>query len=375
MSDPIHIGPASGQSVPTGKFSESTRKLLAGQAGNRCSAPWCDRTTVASSTSMKSELSNSGEAAHILGRASSSSRHDRDQPVKDREAPENGIWMCRTDATLIDRNDALYPPELLRQWKAARLAGAIEDQKSGLGRKLDALFNYETVWAEGALAELVRENISVFLNSAGVSAAWGVEVSEQLASLLFELALNARTHASAPALSVRSTALEIQVEYLESAIRFGKEELLATQSKKGGYVAAAHWGDSWDSQFLFSSHAIGGRRTWSIVDIRNGFVSAGPCSSELSYSRWSGLDPFPAPTEDCTEVRLYIAGHVSYSDFIAFGSRIDQILERAPIVVVSREESNFGIIDAVVKYTSKDWIVTKDKYSARIALRAPKPHT
>jgi hypothetical protein len=42
----------------------------------------------------------------------------------ERASIDNGIWLCGQHARLIDRDEVRFPLELLRSWKAQRLAAA-----------------------------------------------------------------------------------------------------------------------------------------------------------------------------------------------------------------------------------------------------------
>lgn len=60
---------------------------------------------------------NIGEAAHICAAAPGGKRYDVSMTPLERSNINNGIWLCRSCAALIDRDEKYYTVELLRRWK------------------------------------------------------------------------------------------------------------------------------------------------------------------------------------------------------------------------------------------------------------------
>ena len=60
-----------------------------------------------------------GEAAHITAAAEGGPRYNPDLTPEERSSIENGIWLCRSCARLIDSDERVYSIELLRMWKYA----------------------------------------------------------------------------------------------------------------------------------------------------------------------------------------------------------------------------------------------------------------
>ena len=58
-----------------------------------------------------------GEAAHIRGARPGSARYDGGMTDEERSAPDNGIWLCRPCAKLIDADPGKYAPDVLHSWK------------------------------------------------------------------------------------------------------------------------------------------------------------------------------------------------------------------------------------------------------------------
>lgn len=98
-------------------FSEETKRIIAGRVGYRCCFPGCAQETIGPNTEMEKRTSL-GEAAHITAAAPGGARYDSSITSEQRKSAENGIWMCRIHAKLIDADATKYPVELLRKWKA-----------------------------------------------------------------------------------------------------------------------------------------------------------------------------------------------------------------------------------------------------------------
>lgn len=98
-----------------------------------------------------------GEAAHITAAAPGGPRYDPTLTAAERKAAENGIWLCRDHARLIDRDVDAYSAQTLRLWKrqaeqraAANLGGAA--RAAPLPTTLVALGHhvvFEATWTGG----------------------------------------------------------------------------------------------------------------------------------------------------------------------------------------------------------------------------------
>lgn len=103
----------------TGKFTEKTKRKLAGRAGFQCSHPSCNIFLIGPHTDGENTVSH-GVAAHIKGRKPGSARYDSNQSDKDRKHISNGIWMCWNHSVQIDNDEVLYPVEKPLEWKKTR---------------------------------------------------------------------------------------------------------------------------------------------------------------------------------------------------------------------------------------------------------------
>jgi hypothetical protein len=100
------------------EFSQRTKNDLAKRANYLCSNPNCRKPTLSPSRADAQGAALIGEAAHICGAGAGAARYDPRQSDEECRSIANGIWLCATCATLIDKNDgADYSADLLREWK------------------------------------------------------------------------------------------------------------------------------------------------------------------------------------------------------------------------------------------------------------------
>lgn len=114
-------------------FTQATIKKLAERAAYICSNPSCPRLTIGPSTGSQSSI-KTGVAAHICAASPDGPRYDMSQSETERKSINNGIWLCATCSTLIDKNKGLdYPAPELRRWK--------KDHESLIKSCLEGSFN------------------------------------------------------------------------------------------------------------------------------------------------------------------------------------------------------------------------------------------
>lgn len=97
-------------------FPEKVKLVLAQRVGSRCSHPECRALTTGPHTEADKRVSV-GVAAHITAAAPGGPRYKANLTPEDRTSADNGIWMCQTHGTLVDRDAERYPESLLREWK------------------------------------------------------------------------------------------------------------------------------------------------------------------------------------------------------------------------------------------------------------------
>lgn len=100
-------------------FPKKVAELIAYRAGYICNNPECNVLTIGPATSDPSLRLKTEEAAHILGEKPGAARYES-VDTAEIESPQNGIWLCVTCHTLVDKNNgADYPTPKLREWKTA----------------------------------------------------------------------------------------------------------------------------------------------------------------------------------------------------------------------------------------------------------------
>lgn len=105
------------------EFSAATKDLLARRVGFRCSNPGCRQAT-SGPQAYPSGSVNIGVAAHITAASPDGPRYDPTLTQEQRSSADNGIWLCQTDAKLVDSDSTLYTVGSLRDWKARAEASA-----------------------------------------------------------------------------------------------------------------------------------------------------------------------------------------------------------------------------------------------------------
>lgn len=113
--------------MPRDEFSVAVKDQLASRTGYKCSNPFCRRTTIGPQLGGDKKV-NIGEAAHICAAAPGGKRYDVSMPADERKSYSNGIWLCRTHAALIDRDEKYFTIEMLKKWK--------EDAESDASKEL-----------------------------------------------------------------------------------------------------------------------------------------------------------------------------------------------------------------------------------------------
>lgn len=99
------------------EFTQKTKDILAGRAGYQCSHPQCSIITIGPGKN-ENETSNIGEASHIYSAAKNGPRGQDGLTEEQLKSSENGIWLCKTHARLIDTNngDGFTASQLI-SWK------------------------------------------------------------------------------------------------------------------------------------------------------------------------------------------------------------------------------------------------------------------
>ncbi len=99
-----------------GEFLESTKRVLAKRAGEKCSL--CTKATSKPHSSIDSIFVNLGEAAHIKGnKAGKHTRFDSSMSNDERSDICNGIWLCVLCHKEIDSDSNKYTVSFLQELK------------------------------------------------------------------------------------------------------------------------------------------------------------------------------------------------------------------------------------------------------------------
>lgn len=135
-------------------FSASIVRMLAQRAGFQCSNPRCKRPTSGAQLGGPGAVSI-GEAAHITAASPGGPRYDPSLTPAERSGQENGVWLCRTCAALVDRDPSAFTAERLRGWREdAEASAALALAERGHPPSSVEGFCYE---AERLMPGLIRE--------------------------------------------------------------------------------------------------------------------------------------------------------------------------------------------------------------------------
>jgi hypothetical protein len=100
-------------------FSGTVKMALAGRVGWKCSFPNCPATTAGPAQESPDKWIRNGIAAHITAAAPGGPRYDANLTPEQRSDISNGIWMCPTHGSLIDKEKTAYKADEIRAWKIA----------------------------------------------------------------------------------------------------------------------------------------------------------------------------------------------------------------------------------------------------------------
>lgn len=125
-------------------FPAKVKSLLSGRAGFYCSNPECQQKTDGPALGAIKTLSI-GEAAHICAASPGGKRYDAAMSSVQRASYENGIWLCRNCAAMIDRDESYYTVELLNDWKQQAEQRARKELERQGRREIDNLSDDEKI--------------------------------------------------------------------------------------------------------------------------------------------------------------------------------------------------------------------------------------
>ncbi|KZB52429.1 HNH endonuclease [Thalassospira xiamenensis] len=153
-----------------GDFSKLAVRVLRERVNGICSNPKCNRSTSGPSKTHHAKSTITGEAAHIHAASPGGARYDSKQSPEERSSIENGIWLCGTCASLIDKNGGDdYSPAKLKYWKAQaeeRAHNALETSNNKLEKPWDSEFsniNYMNIPRIAMIAASANQQLSSIL--------------------------------------------------------------------------------------------------------------------------------------------------------------------------------------------------------------------
>lgn len=114
------------------EFSQKTKQRLAERVGYHCSKCWCPTSGPGADESVSINI---GEASHICAAAEGGPRYDTNMSPEDRRSIDNGIWLCRNCAHLIDGDEKKFTKEKLQKMKKHAEERAKKELGKGVGEK------------------------------------------------------------------------------------------------------------------------------------------------------------------------------------------------------------------------------------------------
>lgn len=135
-------------------FNITTKELLAKRVAFRCSNPECRQVTSGPQEDPTKTI-NIGVAAHITAASEGGPRFDPSLSSTERQAAENGIWLCQSCAKLVDSDPTRYTVNFLRRWKESAentTAQELESQSRANGS-----FDHKFIKLENMMPDLIGE--------------------------------------------------------------------------------------------------------------------------------------------------------------------------------------------------------------------------
>lgn len=107
------------------EFTEATKRKLRERVAYMCSRPDCRLLTVGPTGTGEGVL-RLGEASHIHSAAENGPRFLPQQSNEECRSFANGIWLCKSHASEVDKDEVTFPAKLLRDWKSGAEAYVTE---------------------------------------------------------------------------------------------------------------------------------------------------------------------------------------------------------------------------------------------------------
>lgn len=191
-------------------FSSKIKEKLAKRVAYKCSNPKCRISTIGPKDCSNGTISI-GEAAHICAASPGGKRYDYNMSSEKRSSYENGIWLCRNCAAMIDRDENTYTVDMLYQWKQDAESEASKNIK---GRETNVeptiLSNNDRYIIEKVIRVIEESNTSYMLKDYD----YHNDFQRNLLDPLFLLG----EHLQQPSASIRDKQINDQVQKLLKSI-------------------------------------------------------------------------------------------------------------------------------------------------------------
>jgi hypothetical protein len=105
------------QALMIAEFNRKTKNALGARVAYRCSYPGCTRITIGPGNDHAEHFIIVGEAAHIYAASEKGPRPNAELTKEQRSSIENGIWLCKTHARLVDVDTNNFSAQTLLLWK------------------------------------------------------------------------------------------------------------------------------------------------------------------------------------------------------------------------------------------------------------------
>ncbi|WP_135213170.1 sensor histidine kinase [Vitreimonas flagellata] len=321
------------------EFSPQVRRLLEQRAGHRCSFPGCDAETSGPSKEPQG-VAKTGMACHIFSASGGpgARRVNANLTPQERAAYENGIWLCNTHGTLIDRDEVRFSAPLLCQWRDAAVRRAAIRQASGSVSNAEFdLFEHEITVTHSNLQETT---VGQGFIDAGAPVFWG-PLSDAVRDFVFEVVQNALTHGGASRATVTFKPKSITVR--DDGAAFDPSALPTMPNTRGGGLAfqalVRRGGDR--LTMLFTHAKDGNEYKLQFLRTRSDLTQHSPCAIDFTWDTDRGLlHPHVAErARDCSTLFVAVPDYMSFSRSMLLGDRLASWVGGRQVIFVGRSIS------------------------------------